>query len=557
MSDPINYAAPMLQAQQLVPDYAREQLVKRDAETAIRSRELANSAAQVTLDDDNRFQSGLAMLERDPTPGNIAAFARAHPRHAKTVLDAFELQDKQKRQVDFQQMGQAYAATNGGRADLASKLLRTYRDAPGGEGDQDDMLDSLIEDLESGDPAAINRAKARMGYTVSLLAGVDKFSETMNAHDGYTVNPGDVRFDAFNNPVAAVESKPEVRSLRDGDRETLVRIPGMAPVALPMGGGLLGGIVATPEQEAESERFERAFPGADGIVPADAAQPLPQPLPMSASGVPRTATRGMRNNNPGNLEDGAFARRQPGYAGSDGRFAMFEDSASGIRAQERLLTDHYFGRGINTVRGVIAKYAPASDGNDTTAYAAFIAKRADVSPTEPITDPATQRKVAQAMRIFESRYEKAEAPAIEVIAAGAPRPKYTVLSPTEVAATPGLDPARAYQRSPDGRVTPIGGAPRRASGGGGGSRPRSSGGRPTVGGVIAPLIAKVARGEKLTPGEQQAVNWYKSRSTRSTRDTGGGAAAGGAGAPRIGEVRKGYRFTGGDPAKRTSWAKVS
>src|ERR1700745_3350557 len=31
------------------------------------------------------------------------------------------------------------------------------------------------------------------------------------------------------------------------------------------------------------------------------------------------APRGVRNNNPGNIEDGEFAKSQPGYMGSDGR----------------------------------------------------------------------------------------------------------------------------------------------------------------------------------------------------------------------------------------------
>lgn len=38
-------------------------------------------------------------------------------------------------------------------------------------------------------------------------------------------------------------------------------------------------------------------------------------------------------------------------------------------------------------------------------------------------------------------------------------PGYVMLTPAEIAATPGLDPARAYQRSPDNQITAVGGAP--------------------------------------------------------------------------------------------------
>lgn len=48
----------------------------------------------------------------------------------------------------------------------------------------------------------------------------------------------------------------------------------------------------------------------------------------------------------------------------------------------------------------------------------------------------------------------------------------------------------------------------RASGGGG---TRSGGGKPTIAGVIAPILGKVANGQPLTAGEQDALNTYYRR----------------------------------------------
>lgn len=48
----------------------------------------------------------------------------------------------------------------------------------------------------------------------------------------------------------------------------------------------------------------------------------------------------------------------------------------------------------------------------------------------------------------------------------------------------------------------------RASGGGG---TRSGGGKPTIAGVIAPILGKVANGQTLTAGEQDALNTYYRR----------------------------------------------
>lgn len=84
----------------------------------------------------------------------------------------------------------------------------------------------------------------------------------------------------------------------------------------------------------------------------------------------RGGSRADRNNNPGNITDGSFARSQPGYAGSDGRFAIFASPEAGRAAQEKLLSN-YIVRGRNTIASIIAKYAPASE-NNVAAYVGHI-----------------------------------------------------------------------------------------------------------------------------------------------------------------------------------------
>jgi hypothetical protein len=45
----------------------------------------------------------------------------------------------------------------------------------------------------------------------------------------------------------------------------------------------------------------------------------------------------------------------------------------------------------------------------------------------------------------------------QVVAVGAPKPGYTMLTPQEKASIPGLDPTTVYQRAPDGQITAVGG----------------------------------------------------------------------------------------------------
>ncbi|MCR0998655.1 hypothetical protein [Serratia rubidaea] len=79
-----------------------------------------------------------------------------------------------------------------------------------------------------------------------------------------------------------------------------------------------------------------------------------------------SAARGLRNNNPGNIE---ASDKNPweGQTGSDGRFAKFETPEHGIRALGKNLLA-YQAKGFDTVTEIVNRWAPASDGNNTEAY---------------------------------------------------------------------------------------------------------------------------------------------------------------------------------------------
>ena len=88
-----------------------------------------------------------------------------------------------------------------------------------------------------------------------------------------------------------------------------------------------------------------------------------------AKGLPR----GIRNNNPGNLEAGADQWQGLDEPRSDGRFCRFVSPAYGVRALARTLIVYQDkreakdGSEIDTVREVIERWAPANE-NDTQAY---------------------------------------------------------------------------------------------------------------------------------------------------------------------------------------------
>lgn len=180
-------------------------------------------------------------------------------------------------------------------------------------------------------------------------------------------------------PLYQGAKAPEYRSVRNSDgTETIVELGGRP-------GGVVGG----------------------GATPA----------PSGGSGVPR----GIRNNNPGNIEDGAFAKSLPGYAGSDGRFAIFNDLASGEGAQTRLLGS-YVQRGFDTPAKIINRWAPPSDNNPTGAYVSYVANRAGLGPNDRVTEDKIPL-IAQAIREFEngSRSASNGAPSATPAATGGAR----------------------------------------------------------------------------------------------------------------------------------------
>ena len=125
--------------------------------------------------------------------------------------------------------------------------------------------------------------------------------------------------------------------------------------------------------------------------------------------------RGVRNNNPGNID---FNPRNDwvGQLGlelgaSKPRFARFDSPENGIRAMGKLLIAYrgkdgmpgVGGKGIDTVLETINRWAPSNE-NDTKAYALAVAKRLGVRTTDPINikDPATLRVFVESIIIHEN-----------------------------------------------------------------------------------------------------------------------------------------------------------
>ncbi len=109
-----------------------------------------------------------------------------------------------------------------------------------------------------------------------------------------------------------------------------------------------------------------------------------------------TSPRNLRNNNPGNIEYGGFAQRH-GAIGSDGRFAVFPDLATGMQA-EQLLVGVKGKMGYDTLQSLINNLTPPGE-NDTDRYIRDVSSRLGMNPTEKFDwkDRNTRMNIARAI----------------------------------------------------------------------------------------------------------------------------------------------------------------
>lgn len=103
-------------------------------------------------------------------------------------------------------------------------------------------------------------------------------------------------------------------------------------------------------------------------------------------------TLGERNNNPGNLRP----------VGASTGFQQFQTPEAGLAAIDQNL-QAYGKRGINTIEGVIGRWAPSNE-NNTSAYVSSVAKRLGIDPKQQINlnNPYVRQALGTAIMLHEN-----------------------------------------------------------------------------------------------------------------------------------------------------------
>lgn len=116
------------------------------------------------------------------------------------------------------------------------------------------------------------------------------------------------------------------------------------------------------------------------------------------------ATRGIRNNNPGNIR--VSKDQWEGMTGDDGAFVTFDSPESGVRALGKNLLS-YGRQGYDSIEKIINRWAPPNE-NDTQAYIDSVVAATGIPATQSLdlSNPDTLSALAQAISFHEtgSRY---------------------------------------------------------------------------------------------------------------------------------------------------------
>lgn len=177
----------------------------------------------------------------------------------------------------------------------------------------------------------------------------------------------------------------------------------MKPVAfnpnVPAGGtplfdasGNVVGINSIPGAAGVTADMAAAKAGGEGsMLPYSGVDAMGNPLPVTNRTAAATGQMPapLRNNNPGALMPG-------------GRLAQYPDMQTGLQQMDANLAS-YGKQGVNTLSGVISKWAPPNE-NNTQAYIQDVSQRLGIKPDQPIdlSNPAQRQALSTAIMLHEN-----------------------------------------------------------------------------------------------------------------------------------------------------------
>ena len=239
------------------------------------------------------------------------------------------------------------------------------------KGDKQTQMGLIAQEVEKRHPSAVGTAGGMKTVNYKKATGPA-------AKRGHFAEGGVAGFERMGEAEEPDFNLDPEDIIAGGDQEfeALLRPSPRQQMEMPKPAGL-GALEQSTKEFADRIAY-KPEPLAAGLAPTMAPSIAPKAMPKVMPTTGGSGVRSVRNNNPGNIEDGSFAKRLPGYAGGDGRFAIFKNPNDGRSAQMTLIRS-YINRGFDTPWKIASRWAPPTEkGNDTPMYAKKIAQMAGV-----------------------------------------------------------------------------------------------------------------------------------------------------------------------------------
>jgi hypothetical protein len=439
---PVDYASGLARAQTLVPDYVQQQLQRQLGALQTQNFALQNRREQQQIDEnDSQAQNETAfenaMAHVADNPGALRSVAARFPKFAPGILAAAKgMEDSQRTQV-VGDLSQVHSALSAGRPDLARAILQRHADADKAAGRETAPSDAaMLGMIDSGDPKQL---KAAQGFAFSTMNALDPSvaknlteAGAAGGRKGQVVGRAIGHYDDDGNWVTDYRDPEPVEYKSVGAGDTLVAVGGE-------GGGQTssGGAAGT---RGDVSRLINTDAGG-GYVP-EGVKTLGQFVAFGRD----LNRRGAKSSSAGTyqINGTTMAEFAPKALGDGWRNAPF-DAAAQEKVGEAIF--NWAKQQPNPAKALRGRWVSLDAGT---------ASRLVQGNWQQARGTIAQGETGGGAGASAAAPGPAMMRGARIVAQGAPKPGYQMLSPEETASQ-GLDPNVKYQRSPDGQITALGG----------------------------------------------------------------------------------------------------
>lgn len=413
-----------------VGDYQQQNIQNQLGQQQLATSALQGMAVQQKLQQQARWQAWSADYAKDPSPQKLAQGVAMFPDQADALQKSYQIMDEPARISRVTQLSQIYNAAKGGRADLASQQIDGIINAEKQQGIDTSEAEGIKASLAAGDKSALTQLQAFA--QAHLAAASPEFAKAIglgNDQDNHFTVSGDYAIDQRTGQARRFRDTPPEYQW-DADRGAFFLKPGTGGGDLASSGGAAAGSGGDVSRLINSD-------AGGGYVP-DSVKNLGQFVAFGKS----LNAKGAKSSSAGTyqINGSTMAQFAPKVFGDNWKATPFDADA-----QER-------------VGEAIFDWAKQQKNPAAALKSRWVSLSSQDAANLVKGDWQQARsKIAQGETGGGAGASANRGGLPQSVQVAPAKQGYSILTPQEVSAIPGLDPQTVYQRSPTGEISAVGG----------------------------------------------------------------------------------------------------